>query len=76
MRLVRVLRRALARLDETFSKFDGESYPEGDIPAPKRYEEIGEFLRSLDLPNADASGYVEMHLERIARTLTLVPRPD
>lgn len=75
MRLVRVLRKVLARVDEVLSKFDRESYSESETPPLKRYDEIRGFLRSLDSPNADARGYVDTHFERIARTLTLVPPP-
>src|SRR3954466_3765376 len=44
--------------------------------APRRlYEEIKAFLHSFDVPNEDARTYREIHIERIARTLSMVPPP-
>ena len=75
MRFIRVLRKLLARLDEILSKFNGAPNPGAAAPPLNRYEGIRGFLRSLDFQNEDSRGYVETHLERIARTLTLVPPP-
>lgn len=38
--------------------------------------EIEAFLRSLDYPDQGARRYVEIHMERFVRTLTMVPPPS
>lgn len=45
------------------------------IPPRDRYDEIVAFVRTMDQPNAAARGYLEIHIPRIGRTLTLVPPP-
>ncbi|MGD1097569.1 MAG: methyltransferase domain-containing protein [Bryobacteraceae bacterium] len=45
------------------------------VPPRERYDEIVAFVRSVDLPDADARQYLENHIARIGRTLTLVPPP-
>jgi SAM-dependent methyltransferase len=44
-------------------------------PPRDRYDEIVTFVRSIDLPDAGARQYLENHISRIGRTLTLVPPP-
>ena len=75
MRIIHIVRKVLARLDGVLSRLDAPSRIGGEVPPRERYEEIRAFLRSLDLPNEGARKYLEIHLERIARTLTLVPPP-
>jgi SAM-dependent methyltransferase len=74
MPLIRSIRNLLARLDEKLSHLDVEK-PAESVPPPARYEEIVRFVRSIDLPDAAAREYLEIHISRIARTLTLVPPP-
>jgi SAM-dependent methyltransferase len=45
------------------------------IPPRHRYDEIAEFVRSLDQPDEGARTYLEIHIPRIARTLGLLPGP-
>lgn len=75
MRIVRSLRKLLARIDEVFSHFDRPSLTAEKVPPRERYEEIRNFILSLDQPNDDARAYLNMHIERMVRTLTLVPPP-
>jgi SAM-dependent methyltransferase len=49
------------------------------MPVPERSAELDaatEQLRGLDLPAGDDGEYFQKHLPRLARTLTLVPRPQ
>jgi SAM-dependent methyltransferase len=49
------------------------------IPVPERSAELDaatKQLRGLDLPAGDNGEYFHKHLPRLARTLTLVPRPQ
>jgi SAM-dependent methyltransferase len=49
------------------------------MPVPKRSAELDaatEQLRGLDLPAGENGEYFHKHLPRLARTLTLVPRPQ
>ena len=73
MPLVRKLRNVLRRLDERLSRLDIETPGEERIPPRGRYDEIVAFVRSLDQPSEDARTYLENHIARIGRTLTLVP---
>lgn len=45
-------------------------------PPLSRQAEIEAFLRGLDYPDEGARRYVEIHLERFVRTLTMVPPPS
>jgi SAM-dependent methyltransferase len=74
MPLIRSIRGFLGRLDERLSHFDVEARVENPPPRD-RFDEIVAFVRSVDLPNADARQYLENHIARIGRTLTLVPPP-
>ena len=49
------------------------------MPVPERSVELdaaAEQLRKLDLPGGSTGEYFHKHLSRLARTLTLVPRPQ
>ncbi len=75
MGLIQSVRHRLQNLDRFLSNHD---YPTEARPAeaPRhRYEEIKSFLRGVDVPNEDARTYREIHIERIARTLSMVPPP-
>src|ERR1700685_1680095 len=74
MPLVRSLRDVLARVDEWVARLDNP--PEAADPPPsERYDEIVAFIRSIDQPDEGARQYLEIHIPRIARSLTLVPPP-
>jgi SAM-dependent methyltransferase len=45
------------------------------IPPRHRFEEIVAFVRSMDQPDDAARQYLEVHVNRVGRTLTLVPPP-
>src|SRR5438132_1456199 len=70
---IRALRRKLWSIERRIRR--RRPVPNGAPPGRKERErEIALFLRSLDL--ADASrAYVEHNMQRIVRTLTLVPEP-
>ena len=75
MGFIHSVRHQLQNIDNFLSKYD---HPTEAAPviAPKRlYEEIKKFLRSVDVPNEDARNYRDIHIERIARTLSMVPPP-
>lgn len=44
-------------------------------PPMPRYNEICDFVRSLDMPDEGNRDYLNIHLDRIAITLSLVPHP-
>ena len=75
MSLVRSLRRALWSLDTRLSRHDDPTEEREEIPGPGRYQEIHDFVWSVDLPTPEAREYLKKHLHRIARTLSLVPPP-
>src|SRR6202521_314677 len=75
MGVVRFVRRALARIDRSLSRLDSRSVPQSTHPPGRRQDEIRSFLLTLDQPSEDARAYLGMHLERITRTLSLVPEP-
>ena len=75
MGLIRSIRHQLHNFDRYLSNRDVSTEPQ-PAEAPRRlYEEIKTFLRSVDVPNEDARTYREIHIERIARTLSMVPAP-
>ncbi len=73
MKFVHGLRRGLTAFDRWLSRWDSaaEAVPRGPRD---RYDEIVAFLRRLDFP-ADARTYLEIHMNRIAVTLAMVPPP-
>ena len=48
--------------------------PAVNVPPASGYDEVVAFLRRLDQLSDAAGGYLNIHLHRLARTLTLVPR--
>src|SRR5712691_5780203 len=76
MPLVRSVRNLLVRLDEALSHLDLQKNVVEAAPPRHRYDEIVAFVRSIDLPDAAAREYLEIHIPRIGRTLTLVPPPS
>lgn len=75
MPLIRTIRNGLRHLDEWLSHIDREPDPEIRVPPADRLDEIQAFLRSLDQRDEGARTYLEIHMGRIARTLTLTPPP-
>lgn len=75
MPFIRSIRDGLRQLDEWLSHVDRDPDPEIGIPPPARSDEIQAFLRSLDPRDEGARTYLEIHMRRIARTLTLTPPP-
>ena len=75
MGLIRSIRHQLHNLDRYLSNRDVPTEPQPAEAPRRRYDEIKAFLRSVDSPNEDARTYREIHLERIARTLSMVPLP-
>ncbi len=74
MPVVADLRRWLQQLDARLSRLDHVKGVE-EIPPRLRYDEIVEFVRSMDQPDEGARRYLEIHVPRIGRTLGLVPPP-
>jgi SAM-dependent methyltransferase len=73
--LIRFIRDGLRQLDEWLSHLDRDPDPEIRVPPADRMDEIQAFLRSLDQRDEGARTYLEIHMGRIARTLTLVTPP-
>jgi SAM-dependent methyltransferase len=44
-------------------------------PSPRLAKELEIFLRSIDLPDQGARDYLEIHIARIIRTLSITPAP-
>jgi len=75
MPVVHNIRRGLHALSGWLSRFDNNQLPEPAEPPLDRAAEIEAFLRVLDYPDAGNRAYVETHMERFVRTLTMVPPP-
>src|SRR5271166_957995 len=75
MPLVRSIRRLVRGIDEILSHLDVDTQTVERLPPRDRYDEIVAFVRSLDQPGPEARQYLEIHISRIGRTLTLVPPP-
>lgn len=75
MSLIRSLRRLLWSLDTRLARHDKAVDAAEQIPPAPRYDEIRDFVWSIDLPTPEAREYLKKHLHRIARTLSLVPPP-
>jgi SAM-dependent methyltransferase len=73
--LIRSIRNGLRAFDEWLSHIDRDPDPEIHVPPANRSDEIQAFLRSLDQRDEGARTYLEIHMRRIARTLTLTPPP-
>jgi SAM-dependent methyltransferase len=75
MGVIRFIRRQLHNFDRYLSSHDTPSEPVPAVAPKTHYEEIKRFVRSVDLPDEGARNYRETHIERIARTLSMVPPP-
>ena len=75
MGLIRSIRHQLHNLDRYLSGRDVSTEPQPPEAPRRHYDAIKEFLRSVDVPNEGARTYREIHIERIARTLSMVPPP-
>ncbi len=69
------LRDAVGRLYQLLSRIDAPHDSTVKVPPADRLDEIRDFVNRIDLPDQDARNYLDVHLRRIARTLTLVPPP-
>src|SRR5271155_1984120 len=76
MSFVHNFRRGLHALSGWLSQFDDNQLPEPPEPPLHRAAEIETFLRGIDYPDAGSRGYVDTHMERFVRTLTMVPPPS
>src|SRR5438874_8257068 len=74
MPVVATVRRWLQQADAKLSQMDHIQGAE-KIPQRHRYDEIVNFVRSMDQPDEAARGYLEIHIPRIGRTLGLIPDP-
>jgi SAM-dependent methyltransferase len=73
---LRAVRAALRRLNIYLRRHYDASVIEGHASAPlPDLAETEKVLRTLELPDKKARAYFEKHLARLARTLTLVPKP-
>src|SRR5580700_5585288 len=70
------LRSRLRDLDVFLLRWDRLAETPTRVPPRLLDEEIKAFLRSLDAPDEGARVYRETHLERVARTVGLVPPPS
>jgi SAM-dependent methyltransferase len=76
MPLVHNIRRGLHALSGWLSRYDNHQLPEPAQPPLDRAGEIEAFLRGVDYPDEGSRRYVEIHMERFVRTLTMVPPPS
>ncbi len=74
MALVRTIRNVLARVDKSLGRLEIRDKA-GQPPPSGRYDEIATFVRSIGQPDDATRQYLEIHIPRIARSLTLVPLP-
>lgn len=71
---LRLLRRLLRPLNACMRSWDP---PLPDEPFDRQKVEMAAAaLKALPMPNQDAKAYLEIHLQRLARTLALVPAPQ
>jgi SAM-dependent methyltransferase len=70
------LRSRLRDLDVFLLRWDRLTETPAKVPPRLLEEEIKAFLRSLDAPDDGARVYREIHLERVVRTVGLVPPPS
>jgi len=75
MPLVAKLRYQVGRFYQFLSRIDGAREMQVPMPEPRLAREVEEFLRTVDLPDEGARGYLEIHMARIVRTLSMTPPP-
>lgn len=75
MPLVAYVRDRVGQLYQTLSRIDSPHDGGRKVPEPRLTREIEQFVRSLDMPDQDARNYLEIHIGRIVRTLSLTPPP-
>jgi SAM-dependent methyltransferase len=74
--LIHNLRRAIHGVSGWLARFDQNILEEPPEPPLTGQTEIESFLRGLDYPDDGNRRYVEIHMERFVRTLTMVPPPS
>lgn len=75
MSLVHNTRRALHALSRWLARWDRKLEAEPPEPPRDREDEIKSFIRAYDYADEGARRYTEIHLERLARSLSMVPPP-
>jgi SAM-dependent methyltransferase len=70
-----LLRRLNIYLSRRYDSARAHLHPVPSPEAPAGLAAAEQALRTLDLPGLEARAYVEKHMPRLARTLTLVPPP-
>ena len=70
-----LLRRLNTYLNRRYDSAKARHNPAPSLDAPAGLAAAEQALRTLDLPNLESRAYVEKHMPRLARTLTLVPPP-
>ncbi len=75
MPLVSSLRGHVEKVYRWLSQVDAPHDGGLKTPMPHLATEIEQFVRSLDTPDQDARNYLEIHLDRIVRTLSITPLP-
>jgi SAM-dependent methyltransferase len=75
MPLVAKLRYKVGQLYQWLSRIDSPHDGGVKPPEARLAKEIEVFLRTLDLPDQDARNYLEIHMTRIVRTLSVTPAP-
>jgi len=68
------MRPLFKNLQRLFGAVSGPA-PIEPLPPLPRYNEIRNFLQTLDMPDGSARRYFEIHLDRLALSLALVPAP-
>jgi SAM-dependent methyltransferase len=75
MPLVASIRYRAGQLYRFLSRVDSPRDGGRRLAEPRLANEIESFVRSLDMPHQDARNYLEIHMERIVRTLSITPAP-
>ncbi len=75
MPVVAAIRDFVGQLYQTLSRIDSPHDGGFKPPEPHLAQEIEKFTRSIDMPHQDARNYLEIHMDRIVKTLSITPKP-
>lgn len=75
MPLVKSILWRVGQFYELLSRMDAPRDGDKRAPEPHLAKEIEAFIRSIDTPHQDARNYLDIHMERIVRTLSITPAP-